>query len=125
MKLWIPGASVALIVSLLLAGCTVTPIQKNQNTGTEGTTMNSESTLAKKISRFAPTEVTSDTSTLSENDRKALDKIIEAARYMDPIFLRQVWSGNVAMEKQLSADTSDKGKELLHYFKISVGPWDR
>ena len=125
MKLFTQLCSLALLLCLLFAGCTVTPIQKNQNTGTEVTKMTSESTLAAKISRFAPTEVTADASTLSENDRKALDKIIEAARYMDPIFLRQVWSGNVAMEKRLAAATSDKGKELLHNFKINVGPWDR
>ena len=123
MKSFINVCSLVLILCLVLAGCTQVPQQRNQNTGTEK--MNNESKLAAKIRRYAPTEVTADTATLSENDRKALDKIIEAARYMDPIFLRQVWSGNVEMEKRLAADTSDTGKELLHYFKINVGPWDR
>ncbi|MEW6130542.1 MAG: hypothetical protein AB1757_26140 [Acidobacteriota bacterium] len=86
--------------------------------------MNDKS-LAAKIRRFAPTPITADATSLSENDRKALDKIIEAARYMDAIFLRQVWSGNVDLRKKLEADTSDAGKERLHYFKINVGPWDR
>jgi Peptidase family M49 len=84
-----------------------------------------EPPLTAKIRRFAPTEITADASGLSKTDRQALDKIIEAARLMDPIFLRQVWSGNVALLKKLEADTSPEGRERLHYFKINVGPWSR
>ncbi len=53
----------------------------------------SETTLAAKIRRFAPTVITANTSGLSRGDRLALAKIIEAARILDPLFLRQVWSG--------------------------------
>ena len=78
-----------------------------------------------KIRRFAPTEITADISQLSEGDRKALTKIIEAAKLLDPLFLRQVWSGNEALQKKLAADTSPEGKARLHYFRINVGPWSR
>src|SRR5262249_52091246 len=81
--------------------------------------------LSAKIKRFAPTEITADVSRLSPGDRKALDKIIEAARYMDAIFLRQVWSGNVALQKKLEQDPSPIGRDRLHYFRINMGPWDR
>jgi hypothetical protein len=82
-----------------------------------------DSQLAAKIRRFAPTEITANTSRLSKNDQQALDKIIEAARLLDPIYLRQVWSGNVALWKKLEADTSPEGRERAHYFQINVGPW--
>ncbi|HKQ51445.1 MAG TPA: hypothetical protein VJT74_03695, partial [Pyrinomonadaceae bacterium] len=52
--------------------------------------MSRQSTLAAKIKRFAPTVITADTSRLSQGDRKALMKIIEAAKILDPLFLRQV-----------------------------------
>jgi hypothetical protein len=81
--------------------------------------------LTAKIRRFAPTEVTADASRLSAGDRKALDKIIQAARLMDPIYYRQAWSGNVALKKKLEADTSPAGRERLHYFVINKGPWSR
>lgn len=81
--------------------------------------------LAKKIGRFAPTELTADTSGLSANDRKALSKIIEAAKLMDPLFLRQVWSGNEALRQKLEADQSVLGRQRLHYFMINKGPWSR
>ena len=83
------------------------------------------SSLAQKISRFAPTEINADASGLSKNDRQALEKIIEAARLLDPIYLRQIWTGNVALWKKLEADTSAEGRERAHYFQINVGPWSR
>ena len=60
--------------------------------------------LARKIARFAPTTLTADTSKLTPKDRQALAKIIAAAKLLDPLFLRQVWSGNEALEKKLLAD---------------------
>jgi hypothetical protein len=83
------------------------------------------SSLAAKIRRFAPTEIVADASGLSKSDQQALAKIIEAARLLDPIYLRQVWSGNVALLKKLEADTSAEGQERLHYFRINVAPWSR
>jgi hypothetical protein len=80
-------------------------------------------TLDQKITRFVPIEISADVSKLSPGDSKALNKIIEAAQLMDPIFLRQVWSGNVEMLKKLEMDSTTVGQELLHYFRINMGPW--
>jgi hypothetical protein len=81
--------------------------------------------LAKKIARFAPTTLTADVSKLSAKDRQALEKIIAAAKLLDPLFLRQVWSGNAALEQKLLADKSETGRQRLHYFYINDGPWSR
>ncbi len=54
-----------------------------------------------------------------------LDKIIQAAKLMDPLFLRQVWSGNEALRQKFEADKSVLGRQRLHYFIISKGPWSR
>jgi hypothetical protein len=81
--------------------------------------------LARKIRRFAPTVLTADISRLSANDRKSLARIIEAAKLMDPLFLRQVWSGNQALHQKLAADKSVAGRQRLHYFMINKGPWSR
>src|ERR1043165_10160134 len=81
--------------------------------------------LARKIARVAPTTLTADTSKLAPKDRQALDKIIAAAKLLDPLFLRQVWSGNDALEKKLQADKSAAGRQRLHYFYINDGPWSR
>ena len=81
--------------------------------------------LAKKIARFAPTTLTADVSKLSAKDRQALEKIIAAAKLLDPLFLRQVWSGNAALEQKLLADKTPAGRQRLHYFYINDGPWSR
>lgn len=81
--------------------------------------------LSWKIRRFSPTELTASTAHLSPNDKKALAKIIEAAKLMDPLFLRQVWSGNEALKKKLEADKTPAGRQRLHYFLINDGPWSR
>jgi hypothetical protein len=57
-------------------------------------------TLEQKIARFAPTEISADITKLSPGDSKALRKIIEAAQLMDPIYFRQIWSGNGEMLKK-------------------------
>lgn len=84
-----------------------------------------DNSLATKIRRFAPTVMTANTTRLSPNDRKALQKIIAAAKVMDPLYLRQVWSGNDALKKKLEADKSAAGRMRLHYFLINDGPWSR
>ena len=43
--------------------------------------------LARKIARFAPTTLTADTSKLTPKDRQALNKIIAAAKLLDPVAL--------------------------------------
>src|SRR5829696_7903928 len=81
--------------------------------------------LNAKIRRFAPTVVTADASRLSAGDRRALARIVEAARLFDPLFLRQVWSGNVALKTKLEADKTPLGRARLHYFQINDGPWSQ
>lgn len=125
MKILIRSSLLALAISLTLLGYACQTTQ-NQNTNTEGANMPAaDPALATKISQFAPTEVTADVSHLSDGDRKALDKIIQAAKLMDSIFYRQVWSGNVALKAKLEADKSPLGQQRLHYFVINKGPWSR
>ncbi len=81
--------------------------------------------LAKKIARFAPTTLTASLAKLSARDARALAKIIAAAKLLDPLFLRQVWSGNDALNAKLEADKTAVGRQRLHYFLINDGPWSR
>ncbi len=88
-----------------------------------------ESALEAKIKRFAPTEIipkgssTGDTTKLSSGDKAALAKLIEAAQLMDSIYIRQVWSGNDSLLRQLETDQTQLGKLRLQYFKINMSPW--
>ena len=78
-----------------------------------------------RIARFSPTVITADTRKLSAGDRKALAKIIEAAKLFDPLFRRQVWSGNAALFAKLAADRTPLGQARYHFLRISQGPWSQ
>jgi hypothetical protein len=110
--------SLSLLVTLLFSN-----ISGMQRLGSRNTAGDPE--LAKKIRRFSPTVLTANTASLSAGDRKALAKIIQAAKLMDPLFLRQVWSGNEALKQRLEADKTVVGRQRLHYFLINDGPWSR
>ncbi len=107
--------SIAIVLTMSLLSTTLTG-QKRAGGDPE---------LARKIARFAPTTLTANTAALSPKDRLALNKIIAAAKLLDPLFLRQVWSGNDALEKKLQADKTAAGRQRLHYFYINDGPWSR
>ena len=75
--------------------------------------------------RFAPVALSADLSTLPPNERQALGKMVEAARLMDTLFLRQAWAGNEPLLYRLIADASPLGRARLHAFLLNKGPWDR
>jgi len=120
MKSFIKVCSLAMTIAVVLIAC-----MPQKEAAKVSDSKAPASPVAAKISQFAPTDLTAETSHLSENDRQALDKLIEAAKLLDPLFVRQVWSGNEALRKKLEADTSPEGRERLHYFMINKGPWSR
>jgi hypothetical protein len=77
-------------------------------------------TMAK---RFAPVDLTADTARLSACDRVAIAKLIEAAKIVDTLQLRQRWSGNEALWAALQKDTTPLGKARRDYFWLNKGPW--
>jgi hypothetical protein len=92
--------------------------------------------VAAMASRFAPADIRADVASLPQSERRALAKLVEAAKLMDSLFLRQVWAGNEAMLHELSheaisrtratpASPADAAHARLHYFLINKGPWSR
>ena len=89
--------------------------------------------LRTMTARFAPADIGADLSRLPEGERQALARLVEAARLMDGLFLRQVWAGNDALLQQLGHDIVSRppgpertaAEARLHYFLINKGPWSR
>lgn len=79
--------------------------------------------LAQKKDRFIPAPLQSDLTRLSAGDRAALTKLVAAARVIDTLYRRQVWSGNEQLLARLESDTSPLGKLRLAYWHINQGPW--
>ena len=81
--------------------------------------------LVKMAARFAPVPIAADIAKLPPGERQALARLVEAARIMDPLFLRQSWAGSEAALLQLLGDPTPLGRARLHYFLINKGPWSR
>ena len=100
----------------------------------------SDRELATMSTRFAPADIGADISALPDRERRALAKLVDAAKLMDSLFMRQAWAGNEAMLEDLSrkaiarsraprsagdADSFSAPFTRLHYFLINKGPWSR
>ena len=95
--------------------------------------------LATMTARFAPVDIGADVSALPDRERRALARLVDAAKLMDSLFLRQVWAGNDAMLEDLSREAIARSRAgarrkptasappftRLHYFLINKGPWSR
>ena len=79
--------------------------------------------LAAMSARYAPVALTADVTHLSAGDRQAIAKLVEAAKLVDVLQLRQRWSGNEALWAALKKDSSKLGQARLNYFWINKGPW--
>jgi hypothetical protein len=79
--------------------------------------------LEEMSARFAPVQLKYDEAGLSAGDRKALPKLVEAARVLNFVFMDQLWSGNRALYEKLRKDTTPLGKQRLHYYWLNKGPW--
>jgi len=81
--------------------------------------------IEKRVAQFVPTPFQVDLSALSASDRKVLEKLTQAARLMDEIFLRQMWAGNPALQKEIATWKVPHAAAARQYFDINFGPWDR
>lgn len=79
--------------------------------------------LTAMSARYAPVALTADVTHLSAGDRQAIAKLVEAAKLVDVLQLRQRWSGNEALWAALKKDKSALGQARLNYFWINKGPW--
>ena len=113
--------------AMISAGCASTPVSETGGGGQEADPKAgaNKTDLSAKIAQFAPAELTADISGLPESEKKALMKIVEASKLLDPIFDRQAWQKNPELMATLEKDSSPEGQQKLAYFKIMRGPWDR
>jgi len=108
-----------LAMTLLWPGQNVAEEQSGSSTAASA----GQAQLERMAARFAPTPLRVDVAGLSAGDRQALVKLVEAARIVDVIFLKQLWSGNMAMYERLQRDKTPLGQARLHYFWLNKGPW--
>ncbi len=81
--------------------------------------------LKTMISQFAPTEIKYDSTLLSQRQKMVVEKLYQASRLIDSIFLKQVFDKNVEIKNQLLDGNSEEDSLKLVYFNINFGPFDR
>jgi hypothetical protein len=79
--------------------------------------------LQAMTARLAPVAIRADVAALPANEREALVRLIEAARYIDSLYLRQVAPIAAAELIGLLNDDSPLGRARLRYFLANKGPW--
>lgn len=77
------------------------------------------------IDQFAETEIKYDHSLLDDNQKIVVDKLYQASKIMDELFLEQVYAGNFDIQKELGQKTDPLSKLQYEYFTIMFGPFDR
>lgn len=74
--------------------------------------------LTERLAKFEPVSITADAAHLPESEQDALRHLVEAARLMHPVFLRQAWVENPELERTLTGDARA-------LFDVHRGAWDR
>ncbi len=106
-----------LLASLALAGTLALPAISEE--------LPDAAALERMAARFAPVDIRVDLARLPGGETASLAKMVEAARILDTLFLRQVSAQNETWLHGLIADPSPLGRARLHYFLINKGPWSR
>ncbi len=105
-------------MTLLFTGC----LKEANQPLSSGKAMDSIRTM---IAQFAPTEIKYDSTLLDKRQKVVIEKLYQASRLIDSIFLRQVFSKNLEIKNQLIDGTSEEDSLKLIYFNINFGPFDR
>ena len=130
----------AVVLPFLLIGCQTTTAPSDTMSNPPATAtpaapvVSSDLTVLpdtpSRLSQLPRTVIDYDRSLLNENERQVVAKLIEASRYIDQIFWRQVSEENPGIMARLEQQASRAGATALdragyEYFIANRGRWDR
>ncbi|MBW6535535.1 MAG: Zn-dependent hydrolase [Mariniphaga sp.] len=99
------------LMAALFYGCTSAPKKENK--------AEANNEMKNKVEEFAPFRLTTDLSVLTENEKKMLPLLLEAAQIMDDIF----WTQAYGDKNELFTEGLDEYTKK--FLKINYGPWER
>ena len=105
---WLAAAA-----ALSLAACQAASTNQQQNAAA--------STEQGAADKLASVEMQADTSYLTDEERKVVNLLIQAADLMNPIYLRQVSADNPRLREEI---VKSGDKAMLDKFDTFMGPWD-
>ena len=114
-------ATYLFLLTALLLGCGPASSSGEAAAKPEGTEPGKETStdVKDKVAAYAPVRLTTDLTKLSENDRKMLPLLIEAAQAMDEVF----WLEAFGPKDEFLSAIGDPN--VRRYAEINYGPWDR
>jgi hypothetical protein len=92
---------------------------QNRNTKEAPILETQKSEIQKKLDTYISVKLTTNLSDLSENEKKMLPILIEAAKIMDDIFWKEAYGDKAEFLTELKDD------DIKKYGIINYGPWDR
>lgn len=98
---------------------TLTACQRESSRAGAAAPAGSESPIEKKLAQYTTVPLTADLGKLSDNERRMIPLLIDAARSMDAIFWRQAYGDRDSLLRSV-ADPA-----VQRYVEINYGPWDR
>lgn len=117
-----------LTTALLLAAFVVFTISCKENKSSEktdpqkaqdSTETKAESEMQKKVDQYATVKLTTDLDDATDNQKKMIPLLIDAAKIMDTLYWHQTY-GN--LNSLINTISDEATKEFV---KINYGPWDR
>ena len=81
--------------------------------------------IAERLAKYAPTEIFVDPASLNAEDRRVVNKLIEAAQVLDEIYWKQTYPQGPALAARLRASADPADKPALDFFLLNFGPFDR
>jgi Peptidase family M49 len=110
---WIAGFA-TVTLTLALTACQGEPSKAGASE-----TVNSPSELERKLAQYTTVRLTSDLGGLTDNERRMVPLLIEAARWMDSIYWREAYGSRDSLLKSIT------DANVRRYAEINYGPWDR
>ena len=84
-----------------------------------------EITNPTEFTKYVTVKLEADLSHLSDNQRKMLPLLIEAAQQIDKAFWKQAFGGDPANPKNRTYGSKKESKAWARHIDINYGPWDR
>jgi hypothetical protein len=84
-----------------------------------------EEQIREGIRQYSPVRLEYDESSLTDNDKLLIRKLVQASNAIDRIFWKQVSAEGTGLRELVAAEDSPESRTLLHFLLINYGPWDR
>ena len=103
----------AVVLAFLLSGCEREAEKIYMSSPAD------QSPIAKKLAQYTTVRLTADLTKLTENERRMIPLLIDAARSMDAIFWQQAYGNRDSLLQSI------RDPATRRYAEINYGPWDR